>query len=96
MPLTDADETIRRIGRRVAELRDGKGWTQATLSEKLAVSTPYVASVEGGHENLTIRSLCKLADVLDVPVRDLFKAPKRRAPRRRGRPKGKAATRSSA
>ena len=92
MQSNDAEEMLRRIGRRVAELRAGRSWTQAALAERLAVSTPYVASIESGRENLTMRSLCKLANAFDVHVRELMRAPKRREAPRRGRPKRMSST----
>lgn len=89
MPPNDADEMLRRIGRRVVELRAAKGWTQAVLAEVLDVSNPYIASIEGGHENLTVRSLCKLADALGVHMREVMKAPRKAAKPKRGRPRGR-------
>lgn len=83
----DPEALLRRIGRRVAELRVDKDWTQAGLAEALGVSTPYVASIESGRENLTIRSLCKLADAFEAPMKTLLRAPKRTTPPKRGRPR---------
>lgn len=58
----------RLIGRRVAEARRARGWTQEHLAEQLGVSTRYEQSVEAGRENLTIETLCKLGDALEVSV----------------------------
>jgi transcriptional regulator with XRE-family HTH domain len=75
------------FGRRVAELRRAKVWTQATLAERWGVSVQYVRLVEGGHENLTIESLALLASVLGVEAFELLIAPKGRAKRKPGRPR---------
>jgi transcriptional regulator with XRE-family HTH domain len=74
------------VGRRVAELRQGLGMTQAELADRLTVTSRYVQSVEGGRENLTVESLTVLAWVLDAPVAALFEPPTSRVVRR-GRPK---------
>jgi len=85
MAATDPDELIRDIGRRVAELRADLGLTQAELAERAGDSIKYLQRIEGGLENLTIRSLVKLAGLLDVEVIDLFAPPESREVRR-GRP----------
>jgi transcriptional regulator with XRE-family HTH domain len=76
---------MRDVGRRVAELRAVRGWTQEAFAERAEVSVGYVRQVEGGRENLTIATLCKLAAVLDADAADLFAAPSTSA--QRGRPR---------
>ena len=75
-----------RLGLRVAEQRRLLKLTQAALAEKVGVTTNYIARIEGGHENLTLDSLEKLAKHLTVdPVR-LFEHPQR-VKVAKGRPK---------
>lgn len=62
----------RELGLRIAALRRSRGWTQEDLAEKVGVSTRYLQSVEGGHENLTIDSMAKLGNALRVHVTELF------------------------
>jgi len=61
---SNTDDLLREIGRRVASIRRERGWTQDRLATELAVSVKYVQRIEGGRENLTVRSLVKLADAL--------------------------------
>lgn len=75
---------MQAVGRRIAELRVGRGWTQDALAKRLQVSVNYVQRVERG-SNLTIRSLVQIASTLVVQVIDLFAAPMS-AERRPGRP----------
>jgi transcriptional regulator with XRE-family HTH domain len=80
------DTVLRDLGRRVSELRRSREMTQETLAEEANVTVQYLQRIEGGRENLTVRSLVRLAKLLDVQVRELFRAPRsRRAPV--GRPK---------
>ena len=58
----------RELGRRFADLRLGRGWTQEKLAEKLGVSVRYLQAVEAGDENLTIETLCKVGDALGASV----------------------------
>lgn len=58
---------IRAIGRRIAEVRRERGLTQEAFSEVVGVSEKYVQRVESG-ANLSIRSLVRFANALDVPI----------------------------
>ena len=82
---TDADSLIRSVGRRVAELRAAAGLTQADLAEQVGVSIQYLQRIEAGAENLTLRSLVRLANVLETEVGELLR-PATSPPPGRGRP----------
>ncbi|MBI5499778.1 MAG: helix-turn-helix transcriptional regulator [Deltaproteobacteria bacterium] len=81
----DPDRVLRDVGRRIAELRRQKGYTQERLAEKAEVSIKFLQRVEGGRENLTVRSLTRFAALLQVGVPELFTVPVNRTVRR-GRP----------
>ena len=85
-PETPAD-VLRDVGRRIAELRAAQGWTQEKMAEALDVNLPYLQRIEGGRENLTVRSLARLAHILGVRVGALFEAPADRTVRGPGRPR---------
>lgn len=89
MRANDPDRVLRAVGRRVAELRVATGLTQELLAEKLSVSAKYVQQVESGSQNLSLRSLVRIADAVGAQVIALLEPPKSlRAPT--GRPKGRA------
>jgi transcriptional regulator with XRE-family HTH domain len=83
----DPDKTAEQIGRRIAELRQGKGWSQLQLADKLRATYQWVSQLEAG-QNLTVHSLVKVANAFKVPLEELLVLPnpmnKRRGP---GRPK---------
>ena len=81
----NADRLILEVGRRVAELRSMNGITQAVLAEEIGVSIQYIQRIEAGQENLTLKSLAGLANVLEVEVVSLFQTPIS-LDSRRGRP----------
>lgn len=83
---SDVAALLRRVGRRLGELRADRGFTQAEFAERVEVSVRYVQSVEGGRENLTLATLAALASALDVDIVELFHLPSRPAPKP-GRPK---------
>jgi transcriptional regulator with XRE-family HTH domain len=68
-------QTLKKVGRRVADLRRARPLTQEQFAEELDVSVRYVQFVEAGAENLTIDTLVKLAAVLKVPLVELFAEP---------------------
>jgi transcriptional regulator with XRE-family HTH domain len=74
------------LGRRVREVRTGRGWTQEAAAERLGIDVRELQRIEAGRVNLTLHTLLRLARVLGAPVRELFDAPKSRAPRKPGRP----------
>lgn len=81
-----ADEVLRDLGRRVAELRAARGLTQERFAEEADVTVQYLQRVERGRENLTVRSLVRLAVLLRVSITDLFAMPAQREVRP-GRPR---------
>lgn len=77
---------LRDVGRRVAEERRKRGFTQEALAEQLECSVSFLRSVETRGANVTVRWLLQAAEALDVPLRSFFTAPRSRARSRPGRP----------
>ena len=69
------DSAIRAIGRRIADLRRERGLTQERFAEEVGVSEKYVQRIEAG-ANLSVRSLVRFANALDVPLYALIEGPK--------------------
>jgi len=93
-PSDHAVVQVQAVGRRIAELRAGHGWTQDAFAVQLDVSVDYVQRIERG-TNLTIRSLVCIATALGVNAIDLFAAPTA-TERRAGRPRAARRTDNSA
>jgi len=60
------------FGVRIKNLREGKGWTQEYLAEKMDISPNYLSSIERGKENPTFDMLIKFSDALNVEMWELF------------------------
>lgn len=81
----DPQEVIRDVGRRIAEIRTGLGLTQEQMAERLGMTLKGYQFIERGVQNLTIKTMVKVAGALDVRTAELFAAPASREVRR-GRP----------
>lgn len=62
----------KKLGQTIVTIRQGKRMTQEDLAEKAHVNVSYLAKIENGYVNTTIRYLIKLSRGLGVQVKDLF------------------------
>lgn len=60
------------LGVRVRELREALKLSQEAFAHKAGLDRTYVSGVERGRRNPTLDVLYRLADALEVEVRDLF------------------------
>lgn len=54
------------VGRRLRELRQGKGMGQAELARRLGISAAYMSLIEKGHRNLPLELMWRALEALDV------------------------------
>lgn len=63
------DEEVRkRIGAKIAALRDLRGMTQRDLEEKSGISQPHITRIERGAYDIRIGTLDTLAKAMDAEV----------------------------
>ena len=62
----------RTVGERVRTIRTERGLSQEALADALGVHRTYLGGVERGERNLTLRSVERLADRLDVDAHVLL------------------------
>jgi XRE family transcriptional regulator, aerobic/anaerobic benzoate catabolism transcriptional regulator len=77
--LSDRDELLLRIGRNVRGRRKARGWSRADLASRTGISLRFLADVETGAANPSVRRLQALAQAFGVEVAALF-APTDEAP----------------
>lgn len=65
----------REIGLKISYYRKKRGYTQAQLAEKVNLSTNYLGLIERGNNgrSYSMEVLLKIADALDVDVRELLR-----------------------
>lgn len=67
------EDEFRRLGRRLRELRNSAGETQATAAAAAGLARPYLSAVEAGHKNITLETLYALAEHFDVDPTELLR-----------------------
>ena len=61
-----------RFGRRLREVRHGRGISQEKLAELAGLHRAYVSSVERGQRNISLLNIESLAQALGVKMADLM------------------------
>src|SRR5260221_142784 len=59
-----ADELLHALGARIRELRRERGWSRRELGSRSGVSERFLAEVESGRGNPSVRSLAEIASAL--------------------------------
>ena len=65
---------FRLLGLTIAYYRNLRGLTQAELAEATNLSRTHISNIEApnGKTSISLNKLFDIADVLEVPVKDLF------------------------
>ena len=66
------DERRKRVGVRVKALREQQGLSQRKLALMIGSNQTHIWQIENGNVNVGLDLLCRLADALEVNVRDLI------------------------
>jgi transcriptional regulator with XRE-family HTH domain len=76
VPSPQTEAVLRKIGRRIAELRQDADLTQEQLAAKLRITLKYLQRVEAGRHNLSVDSLVRLSRALKSEPKVLFDEPR--------------------
>lgn len=60
------------FGRRLAEIRRAKGWSQEKLALESGLARSYLGGVERGQRNIALLNICTLAETLEIPLSTLM------------------------
>lgn len=66
------DERRKRVGARIKTLREQQGLSQRKLALMIGSNQTHIWQIENGTVNVGLDILCRLADALEVNVRDLI------------------------
>ena len=74
MPPDSPTAAVRRVAKRIADVRRERGMTQDEMAEGLKCATKNYQRIEYG-QNVTIKMLTRIANLLGVTVTDLVPPP---------------------
>lgn len=57
---------LKSVGRRIAQARADKGYSQATLAEKANISVSHLSNIERGRKSLSAEVLLRIAEALQM------------------------------
>jgi transcriptional regulator with XRE-family HTH domain len=84
---TDLERFLDAVGRRISELRERAGLSQAEVAEKLGTTVSNYQRIEHGLQNTTLAMVLKISHIIGVEPIEILAPPKSRRRRRRGRPR---------
>ena len=61
-----------RLGARIKQLRKHKNLTQEELASPFNSEKSFICDIEKGRKNVTLQTLCTIAQKLEVELHDLF------------------------
>lgn len=66
------DPFLQQIGKKIRFLRKQRNLSQEEFADLANIDRTYIGGVERGERNITILIVKKIADALEVSVKDLF------------------------
>jgi transcriptional regulator with XRE-family HTH domain len=66
------ENILKKIGLNIRAERTRLGWSQEKFAEFANVHTNYIGKIERGEQNLTIKKIVNLANILQVPLEEIF------------------------
>ena len=65
-------QLVQRVGINIKLIRKEKKMTREQLAEKCGLQTSYLAGVERGERNITLETLEKIINGLNISIKELF------------------------
>ena len=66
------DSLVKLVGIKIKEIRKSKKLTQDQLAEKCGIQTSYLTGVERGDRNITLQTLEKVIEGLEIVPANIF------------------------
>ncbi len=75
MSSMEKSELLKKVGKRIQELRISKGYSQVDLVGKVEgnIDTTNISRIESGRTNPTVHTLYRIAQALEVSLDELIK-----------------------
>jgi len=72
--IEEMQEVHKRLGKRVAELRRKRGFSQEGFAHECGFHRSYMGAVERGEKNITLAMVDRIAKALKMGLSELFKS----------------------
>lgn len=74
MSSMDKSELLKKVGKKIQEIRISKGLSQVDLVGKIAgnIDTTNISRIESGRTNPTIYTLYRISEALEIPLSELI------------------------
>lgn len=72
MPATTNHPTLKRLGRRIRDLRNKTGLSQEAFADRARIDRSYMSGIERGVRNISVVKVASIAKALKVPIAVLF------------------------
>ncbi|MDD3012281.1 MAG: helix-turn-helix transcriptional regulator [Candidatus Gastranaerophilales bacterium] len=66
------EDVYKQFATKVQKLRKAKGYTKSMLSSLADLDISYIGKIERCEKSPNLRTIIKLANALEVPVKELF------------------------
>lgn len=66
-------EILKKVGKKIAELRKKKGFSQEEFAHECGFHRSYMGAVERGEKNLTLITVDRIVKALKISFVELFK-----------------------
>ncbi|REG94310.1 helix-turn-helix domain-containing protein [Algoriphagus antarcticus] len=64
----------KEFGKRLNQLRKDRKMSQEKLAELSELNRPYISAIEQGKRNVSLEVISKLAQALDIEIKQFFEA----------------------
>jgi len=71
--MVSVDKVPEMLGKRVKKLREDKELSQEKLALEAGLNRAYIGYIERGERNPSIKTMTKIANVLKIPLSEIFK-----------------------
>jgi transcriptional regulator with XRE-family HTH domain len=72
-PSLSGSPVLVKLGNSIRSIRVSKGLSQESVALASGLDRSYFGGIERGEHNVAVANLEKIADALDVSIKDLFK-----------------------
>ena len=70
--MNNYEETLKQIGMKFRLERTKQRLSQEKFAEMASVHTNYIGKIERGEQNLTVKKIVNLCNVLNIPTNNIF------------------------